>query len=56
MNPIPSIKKIKENVNNEFKFSFANISSCKIQDEILKLNSKKASVENDIPAKILIGS
>ena len=52
----PSIKKIKENVNNEFKFSFANISSCEIQDEILKLNSKKASVENDIPAKILIGS
>ena len=56
MNPIQVSKKIKENVNNEFKFSFANISSCEIQDEILKLNSKKASVENDIPAKILIGS
>ena len=26
------------------------------QDEILKLNTKKANVENDIPARILIGS
>ena len=26
------------------------------QDEILKLNSKKANVENDIPTKIFIGS
>ena len=52
----PSIKKIKENVNNEMKFTFANISSREFQDEILKLNSKKANVENDIPAKILIRS
>ena len=38
------------------KFTFANISSREFQDEILKLNSKKANVENDIPAKILIRS
>ena len=31
-------------------------SSREFQDEILKLNSKKANVENDIPAKILIRS
>ena len=47
----PSIKKIKENLNNEIKFTFADISSYELQDEILKLDSKKANVENDIPAK-----
>ena len=43
-------------VNNEIKFTFADVSSREFQNEILKLNSKKANVENDIPAKILIGS
>ena len=32
------------------------LSSREFQDEILKLNSKKANVENDIPARILIES
>ena len=49
-----SIMKIRENVNNEIKFTFADVSSDEFQDEILKLNSKKTNVENDIPAKILI--
>ena len=48
--------KIKDNVNNEIKFTFADVSSHEFQDEILKLNSKKTNVENDIPAKILIQS
>ena len=52
----PSIMKIKDNVNNEIKFTFADTSSHEFQDEILKLNSKKANVENDIPARILIQS
>ena len=52
----PSIKKIKEKVNNEIKFTFADVSSHEFQDEILKFNAMKANVENDIPAKILIRS
>ena len=52
----PSITKIKENVKTNTKFSFADVSSSEFQEEIRKLNTKKASVENDIPTKIIIGS
>ena len=46
----PSVKNIKENVDNQIK------SPHEFQDEILIVNSKKANVENDIPTKILIGT
>ena len=49
----PSIKRIIENVDNQIKFTFSDVSSHEIQDEILKLNPKTA---NGIPTKILIGS
>ncbi len=54
----PSILKIKENVNidNDNKFNFKDMTSEEIEKEIGQLNPKKASVENDIPTKILVGS
>ena len=36
------IVEIKESVNNDIKFTFADVSSREFQDEILKLNSKMA--------------
>ena len=51
----PSILKIKENVNVVGKFIFSDTTANNYKDEICKLDPKKASVENDIPAKILIG-
>ena len=50
----PSILKIKENVSNEKNFSFKNISTQQIENEILKLNPRKAIPEGDIPANILL--
>ena len=50
----PSIAKIKENIIIDKKFSFTSISTKQVQDKIIQLNSKKGTVENDIPAKILI--
>ena len=52
----PSILKIKENVKLENKFKFDNITEDEIYSKIRKLDPKKASMENDIPAKVLIGS
>ena len=52
----PSILKIKENVNVENTFIFTDTNPNIIKDEISKLDPKKASVENDIPTKILIDS
>ena len=52
----PSILKLKENVNVEIKFTFTDTTPNVIKNEIGKLDPRKASVENDIPTKILIGS
>ena len=49
----PSIIKIKQNVTIKSKFKFDNVTTDNIKDEISKLNSKKASISNDIPANIL---
>ena len=49
----PSILKIKENVKLEERFNFCDVTQAGIQKEINALNLKKASVENDIPAKLL---
>ena len=52
----PSILKIKENVKLDTKFKFSDITEDEVYSEIRALNIKKASMENDIPAKILIGT
>ena len=52
----PSILKIKENVNIEDKFEFENMTSDQIESDIIKLKTKKASMENDIPTKVLKGT
>ena len=50
----PSILKIKEYVNITEQFLFIKTTTHEIQNQILKLDPKKASVENDIPTKMLI--
>ena len=40
----------------EQKFMFTDTTPNIIKEEISKLDPKKASIENDIPTKILIGS
>ena len=52
----PSILMIKENVNVQTKFKFNDVTEDEIYNSIKNLDPKKASVENDIPAKILIGA
>ena len=52
----PSILKIKENVQVEEKFKFVDTTEDEIYKKIKSLNPKKACMENDIPAKILIGT
>ena len=52
----PSILKIKENVKIENTFEFKNMTSDQIESDIIKLKTKKASMENDIPTKVLKGS
>ena len=52
----PRIIKIKENVILGGNFTFMDIIPQDISKRILDLDVKKASIENDIPAKILIGS
>ena len=49
-----SIQKIRENVTNR-AFSFNNISINKIEDNIKNIDIKKASSDDDISAKIIIG-
>ena len=50
----PSILEIKKNANTENKFLFTNTTANNFKDEINKLDPRKASIENDIPVKILI--
>ena len=52
----PSILKIKENVKIEEKFEFKDIISDQIETDIIKAKTKKASMANDIPIKVLKGS
>ena len=50
----PSILKIKEHVKITQQFSFSKLTSDELASYIISLDPKKASVENDIPTKILI--
>ena len=52
----PSIIKIKQNVNIDVIFKFRDISPDEMKTYIHKLDPTKGSIENDIPAKILIGT
>ena len=52
----PSIIKITENVKKENIFSFTDMTSLDFENEILKLDKKKASMDDDIPTKVLIGA
>ena len=52
----PSILKIKEHVCVDSKFTFSDTTPNNFKDDICKLDTTKASTENDIPTKILIGS
>ena len=55
-NEHPSIMKIKENVIITEKCSFKKSTVREMHEKILTLDPTKASVENDIPTKILIES
>ena len=50
----PSILKIKGYVTIQETFSFRNITSHDLENEIKSLDPKKATVKNDIPTKMLI--
>ena len=50
----PSIQKIKENVSEENNFSFSDMTSHDLENQIRKLDTKKANIEDDFPTKILI--
>ena len=50
----PSILKVKEFVNITDKFTFKKTTKQALQSQILTLNPKKITVENDIPTKLLI--
>ena len=50
----PSIIKIKENVRIENDFTFKDMTTLDFEKEILKLDTIKANIQGDIPAKILI--
>ena len=52
----PSILKIKEIVIIDEQFRFSDLVEQDMQNQILQLNSKKAGIENDLPAKMLQGS
>ena len=49
----PSILLIKSKINTSNSFSFKEMKTDDVDKEIRTLNSKKASTQNDIPAKIL---
>ena len=51
----PSVLKIKEHTILGKKFTFEETSLDIVYDKIKSLDPKKAQVENDIPAKVLIG-
>ena len=50
----PSIVKINENVEVHNQLSFMDMASQDFENEILKLDIKKAAIEDDIPTKMLI--
>ena len=50
----PSIKKFKESVIEVNSFSFSDMISQNLENQLLKLDTKKAIMEDDIPSKILI--
>ena len=52
----PSILKIKGNVKVENKFNFNDTTEDEIYSKIKLLDPKKACMEKDIPAKMLIGT
>ena len=52
----PSILKIKEKITIDEQFSFGDLAEQDMQNQILQLNSKKAGIANDFPAKMLKGS
>ena len=52
----PSILKIKEYINVKETFTFSKTTYNELQNKLLKLDPNKASVDNDIPTKILIAS
>ena len=52
----PSILKIKENVKVDNKFKFEDATEDEIYSKIKSLDPKKTCMENDIPAKTLIGT
>ena len=52
----PSILKIKEVSKPACQFNFSNVTVEKIRNDIKGLNTKKASIEDDITTKILVGS
>ena len=52
----PSVIKIKDYYNVKESFSILKITEEEINKRIIKLGTKKATAENDIPAKILVNS
>ena len=52
----PSILKIKQNVKVDNNFVLKDITPLELKHDILQLDKNKASIENDIPTKVLIGS
>ena len=52
----PSILKIKESVRVDIKFRFHNTTEDYIYSKIKSLDPKKTCMENDIQAKMLIGT
>ena len=52
----PSILKIKENVKIQEKCSFSKPTVESVEKTLLSLDTKKATIENDIPIKVLVGT
>ena len=52
----PSIIKIRENVTINNIFEYKDVTPEEIGKEIKQLNPKKASIENDMPSKVLVGT
>merc|ERR1711989_12756 len=50
----PSILKIKENVKPERRFDFQDVDEDQMFKKIIKLDPSKASMKNDIPAKLYL--
>ena len=55
-NSHPSILKIKGNIMVENTFEVIDMTSDVIETDVNKLDKKQASMESDIPLKVLIGS